>query len=88
MPTSSRHSGDLLLVGGAGQLPGEVPGIGAQPHPSGPGRRGQGGQRAAQQIRRGRPRVIGPVAPSAASAISVSAQAATCGRPTRWPWWL
>ena len=25
---------------------------------------------------------------SAASTISASAQLATCGRPTRWPWWL
>ena len=50
-------------MGGAGQLPGEVPGVGAHRHPPrGPRRRGQGGQRAAQQARRGRARVIGAVA--------------------------
>jgi hypothetical protein len=75
-------------VGGAGQLPGEVAGVGAQRHPPGPGRRGQGSQRAAQQVRRGRARSSVPSPRSAASTISVSAQAATCGRPTRCPWWL
>ena len=50
-------------MGGAGQLPGEVPGVGAHRHPArSPRRRGQGGQRPAQQVRRGRARVIGPVA--------------------------
>ena len=71
-PASSRHSGAIRLapiakamlrvVGGAGQLPGEVPGVGAHRHPPGPGRRGQACQGAAQQIRRGRARVIGAVA--------------------------
>jgi hypothetical protein len=38
-------------MGGAGQLPGEVPGAGAQRHPPGPDR-GRGGQGTAQQVRR------------------------------------
>ena len=62
-PLGADREGDLLVVRGAGQRPGEVPGIGAQPHPArSPYRRRQGSQRAAQQIRRGRARVIGPVA--------------------------
>ena len=52
---------DVLIMGGAGQRPGEVPGVGAQRHPP-PGAcpPWQRGQRPAQQIRRGRPRVISP----------------------------
>ena len=51
------------VVGGAGQLPGEVPGVGAHRHPPrSPCPRWQGGQRAAQQIRRGRTRIVGAVA--------------------------
>jgi hypothetical protein len=53
---------DLLVVGGTGQRAGELPGFGAHGHPARlPGRRGQGGQGTAQQVRRGRARVIGPV---------------------------
>ena len=61
-PLGADRERDLRVVGGAGQLPGEIPGVGAHRHPPGPGRRGQGGQRPAQQIRRGRARVISPVA--------------------------
>ena len=61
-PLGADRECDLLVVGGAGELPGEVPGVSAQRHPPGPCRRGQGGQRAAQQARRGRARVIGAVA--------------------------
>ncbi len=51
---------DVLVVGGAGQLPGEVPGVGAQRHPAASPRcRGQAGQRAAQQTRRGCAHVVG-----------------------------
>ena len=47
----------------AGQRAGEVPGVGAQCHPArSPGPLRQAGQGAAQQIRRGRARVIGAVA--------------------------
>ena len=49
-------------MGAAGELPGEVPGVGAHRHPPGPGRRGQARQGAAQQPRRGRARVISAVA--------------------------
>ena len=52
----------MLVVGHAGELPGEVAGVGAHRYPPGPGRGGQACQGAAQQIRRGRPRVIGAVA--------------------------
>ena len=73
IPASSRHSGAIRLapiaklmlrvVGGAGQLPGEVPGVGAHRHPArSPRPLRQAGQGAAQQIRRGRARVIGAVA--------------------------
>ena len=87
-PPGADREGDVLVVRGAGQRPGEIPGVGAHCHPARlPRRRGQGGQRAAQQVRRGRARVIGAIAPrSAASTVSASDQAATCGRPTRWPY--
>jgi hypothetical protein len=62
-PLGADRERDVRLAGGAGQRPGEVPGVGAHRHPPrSPGRGGQGGQRAAQQIRRGRPRVTGAVA--------------------------
>ena len=62
-PLGADRERDLRVVGGAGQLPGEVAGVGAHRHPArSPRRRGQGGQRPAQQIRRGRARVIGAVA--------------------------
>ena len=61
-PLGADREADVRVVGGAGQLPGEVAGVGAHRHPPGPGRRGQAGQRAAQQVRRGRARVIGAVA--------------------------
>ena len=48
-------------MGGAGQLPGEVARVGAHRHPPGPHRRGQAAERTAQQVRRGRPRVISAV---------------------------
>jgi hypothetical protein len=48
--------------GGPGELPGEVPGVGAHGHPPGPRLRRQAAQGAAQQARRGRPRVIGAIA--------------------------
>ena len=58
-----RSRSRLLVVGRAGQRTGEVSGVGAQRHlPSSRCPLWQGGQRAAQQIRRGRARVIGPVA--------------------------
>jgi len=62
-PLGADREADLRVVGGSGQLPGEVAGVGAQRHPArSPRRRGQGGQRTAQQIRRGRARVISAVA--------------------------
>ena len=62
-PLGADRERDLRVVGSAGQRPGEVPGVGAHRHPArSPRRRGQGGQRAAQQVRRGRARVIGAVA--------------------------
>jgi hypothetical protein len=52
---------DVLAVGGAGGLPGEVPGVHARRDAApGPDPLRQGAQRAAQQIRRARPRVVGP----------------------------
>ena len=52
---------DVLVVRGAGNLPGEIPGVDAGGDAAaGPGPLRQGAQRAAQQIRRARPRVIGP----------------------------
>jgi hypothetical protein len=32
-PPGTDREADVLVVGGTGQLPGEVPGVGAQPHP-------------------------------------------------------
>ena len=62
-PLGADREADVRVVGGAGQLPGEVAGVGAHRHPArSPRPRRQGGQRAAQQIRRGRARVIGAVA--------------------------
>jgi hypothetical protein len=84
-PAGADRERDLLLMGGAGQLPGEVPGVAAQRQPPGPRRRGQAGQRAAQQpgaVARGS---SVPSPRSAASTTSASAQVATCARPTRCP---
>jgi hypothetical protein len=62
-PLGADREANVRVVRGAGELPGDVAGVGARRHPArSPHRRGQGGQRAAQQIRRGRPRVIGAVA--------------------------
>ena len=99
MPSSSRHSGAIRLAPIANAMcsswaarasaPGEVAGVGAQRHPApGPGR-----PRQAASARRSRSGAVArgssvPEPRSAASTISVSAQAATCGRPARWPWWL
>ena len=58
-PLGADREGDVFVVGGAGQLPGEIACVGAHRHPPGPGRCGQGGQGAAQQPRRGRARVVG-----------------------------
>ena len=62
-PPGADREGDLLVVRGAGQLPGEVAGVGAHGHPARlpcPWR--QPSQRTAQQVRRGRARVVGAVA--------------------------
>ena len=62
-PPGADREADVRLVCDAGQRAGEVPGIGAQCHPAPvPGTLRQAGQGAAQQIRRGRARVIGAVA--------------------------
>jgi hypothetical protein len=62
-PLGPDREADVRVMGGAGQRPGEIPRVGAHRHPArSPRRRGQGGQRAAQQVRRGRARVIGAVA--------------------------
>ena len=62
-PLGADGERDLLVVGGASQLPGEIARIAAQRLPArSPGSLRQAGQGAAQQIRRGRPRVIGALA--------------------------
>jgi hypothetical protein len=83
-PLGADREGDALVVGGTGQRAGEAAGVGAHRHPArSPGPLRQGGQPAAQQVRRGRARSSVPSPRSAARVISVSAQVATCGRPTR-----
>ena len=57
-PPGADREADVRVVGGAGELPGEVARVGAHGHPPGPGRCGQACQGAAQQVRRGRARVI------------------------------
>ena len=72
-PLGADRERDVLVVGGAGQRPGEVPGVGAQRHPpAGPRPLRQGRQRAAQQTRRGRARVIGARRPGQRPARSRS----------------
>ena len=62
-PLGADRERDARVVRGAGQLPREVAGVGAHRHPArSPRRRGQAAQGAAQQVRRGRARVIGAVA--------------------------
>ncbi len=62
-PPGADREADVLAVGGPGELPGEVPGVGAHGHPPRlPCPFRQACQRAAQQVRRGRARVIGAVA--------------------------
>ena len=62
-PLGADREADVRVVSGAGQRAGEVPGVGAHRHPArSPGPLRQAGQSAAQQIRRGRARVIGAVA--------------------------
>ena len=84
-PPGADREADVRVVGGAGQLPGEVPGVGAHRHPARCRPR-----RQAASARRSRPGAVArgssvPSPRSAASTASVSAQVATCGRPTRWP---
>ena len=77
---------DVLVVRGAGNLPGEIPGVDAGGDAAaGPARSGRAP--SARRSRSGAPaRGSSVPAPrSAASTISVSAHAATCGRPTRCP---
>jgi len=65
-PQQAAHGSIAAITAGTaqqGQRAGEVPGVGAQPHPARcPGRRRKAGQRAAQQGRTGGARVVGPVA--------------------------
>jgi hypothetical protein len=73
---------------GAGQLPSEVAGVGAQPDPPGPGGGGQCRERATQQFG-------GVAAGILIAGQQVCSQhgrgvgpCGTCGRPVRWPWWV
>ena len=98
-PPGADREADLRVVAARGQLPGEIPGVGAQPRPARvPGPRRQDGQGAAQQPRPGRLRVIGAIASGQRPARSRSrprppraaAPPPTRRRPTRcsarsWP---